>query len=190
MNILDIGCGLNKTPGAVGLDQLDLPSVDIKHSMREYQPLPLPSHSYDRIILSDIIEHVDNPAWLLSEAHRVGKPHATVWMRYPHYSSRNAYNDSDHKRYLGVDAFDHFIPGTRYGDKYQYYRNFGRNFAFSRVSRELTFKSPHLSRVVFAMTSLSAYEGFWSKLLPITAVVQELQILKNPSDLRQELSLL
>ena len=39
--VLDLGCGLRKTPGSVGCDMISLPSVDVVHDLNSF-PYPFP----------------------------------------------------------------------------------------------------------------------------------------------------
>jgi SAM-dependent methyltransferase len=59
-------------------------SVNLNHD-----PLPFPENTFDSVIAADVIEHVENPSFLLRECNRVLKsdgklilstPHATHWM--------------------------------------------------------------------------------------------------------------
>jgi SAM-dependent methyltransferase len=58
---LDIGCGDNKMPGFVGIDILDLPSVDIVWNI-ERTPWPLPAECASQAICSHLLEHLNPTA--------------------------------------------------------------------------------------------------------------------------------
>ena len=58
MKILDLGCGQNKVPGAIGLDNIQLPGVDIVHDLMNF-PYPIKSVSMDKIYLRHVIEHFE-----------------------------------------------------------------------------------------------------------------------------------
>ena len=51
MRILDLGCGDNKVEGAVGLDNIALPEVDIVHDLLSF-PYPLKDEAFDIIYLN------------------------------------------------------------------------------------------------------------------------------------------
>lgn len=44
--ILDVGCGPNKTPGAVGIDALPLEGVDVVHNLNQF-PYPFESNHFE-----------------------------------------------------------------------------------------------------------------------------------------------
>ena len=56
MKILDLGCGTAKVEGALGLDNIDIPGVDIVHDLLAF-PYPLDNQSFDKIYLRNVIEH-------------------------------------------------------------------------------------------------------------------------------------
>ena len=108
MKILDIGCGNAKTPGAIGIDSNPNTQADIVHDLDVY-PWPLEDNLFDRIVCSHIVEHVADFVRFVEEVHRVAKPGAIVEIVTPHFSSRYAYTDPTHRRFLSLFAFDYFI---------------------------------------------------------------------------------
>ena len=46
--ILDLGCGRNKVPGAIGLDLFPVPGVDVVHDLEAF-PYPFENNSFDEI---------------------------------------------------------------------------------------------------------------------------------------------
>jgi SAM-dependent methyltransferase len=101
--ILDIGCGSAKTPGAVGLDISPDTAADIVHDLDAY-PYPIESGSFDQILMQDVIEHVAEPIRLLEELHRIARPGARIQLRTPHFSSVLAYSDATHRHYFSMLA--------------------------------------------------------------------------------------
>ncbi len=108
MDILDIGCGNNKTPGAIGIDLNARTAVDVVHDLNQY-PWPLDGNSFDKIICNHIIEHVVEVVRFMEEIHRVARKDALVEIVTPHFSSRFSYTDPTHLRHLSLSAFDYFI---------------------------------------------------------------------------------
>ncbi|MBC8249756.1 MAG: methyltransferase domain-containing protein [Anaerolineales bacterium] len=108
MNILDVGCGNAKTPGAVGIDANPNTQADIIHDLNVY-PWPLAGDSFDRIICSHIVEHITNMVKFMEEVHRLGKPGARVEIVTPHFSNRFSFADPTHLRHLSLRSFDYFV---------------------------------------------------------------------------------
>ena len=71
--VLDVGCGQNKWPGAIGLDISPDTAADVVADLNEF-PYPLEDGRFDQILCQDVIEHVREPLRFLSELHRVAKP--------------------------------------------------------------------------------------------------------------------
>lgn len=101
--VLDVGCGLAKTPGAVGLDISADTDADIVHDLDVF-PYPIDDNSFDQILLQDVLEHVSEPIRLFEELHRIAKTGARVQLRTPHFSSVLAYSDPTHRHYFSTLA--------------------------------------------------------------------------------------
>jgi predicted SAM-dependent methyltransferase len=114
--ILDVGCGRNKTPGAVGLDRHAIPGVDVVHDL-DTIPYPFEPDSFDEIHANHVIEHVAAIETFLGELHRVGRPGAKVYIRTPHYSYSGSWHDPTHRWHLSTASFDYFAeahPAAHY----------------------------------------------------------------------------
>lgn len=107
-NILDVGCGNAKTPGALGIDGNPGTQADVIHDLNVF-PWPLESNHFDRVVCSHIVEHVADMIKFMEEVHRVSRAGATVEIVTPHFSSRFAYTDPTHVRQLGWRSFDYFM---------------------------------------------------------------------------------
>lgn len=105
--ILDLGCGANKVPGALGIDIVDLPGVDLVHNL-EAAPYPVPESCADEIYLNHVLEHFENPLPILEEIWRVARSSARVLIRTPHYSGRYAWKDPTHRRAFTSESFHYF----------------------------------------------------------------------------------
>jgi SAM-dependent methyltransferase len=81
--ILDVGCGSAKTPGAIGLDVSPNTAADIVHDLDVF-PYPIEDRSFDQILLQDVIEHVKEPIRVFDELHRVARPGGRIQLRTPH----------------------------------------------------------------------------------------------------------
>ncbi len=107
--ILDLGCGRNKKPGAVGLDSVALPGVDVVHDLNRF-PYPFPDRSFDEIHLTHVIEHVESILKVMEEVHRIGKPHCLVTIITPHHSDAISWQDPTHRWHLNSYSFVYFDP--------------------------------------------------------------------------------
>ena len=105
MKILDLGCGDNKVEGAVGLDNIALPEVDIVHDLLSF-PYPLKDEAFDIIYLRHVIEHFDinEINLVLNECHRILSNHGKLNISVPHAFSIAAYTDITHKSYFTFNS--------------------------------------------------------------------------------------
>jgi SAM-dependent methyltransferase len=96
--ILDLGCGNAKEPGAVGLDNVQLPGVDIVHDLREF-PYPFKDATADEIYLKHVVEHfaLADLQRIFGEAYRILKPGGVMHVRVPHVFSVAAWVDPTHR---------------------------------------------------------------------------------------------
>ena len=107
MKILELGCGINKTEGAFGIDINPRSSADLIHDLNDL-PYPLDANSYDLIICRSILEHLDNVIEVMEELHRLGKSGSLVKVTVPFFRSWAACTDPTHKRFFSSRSFDYF----------------------------------------------------------------------------------
>jgi SAM-dependent methyltransferase len=101
--VLDVGCGSNKWPGAVGLDISADTDADVVHDLNEF-PYPFDDDAFDQVLLQDVIEHVREPIRVMDELHRICRPGGRIQLRTPHFSSMLAYSDPTHTHYFSAEA--------------------------------------------------------------------------------------
>ena len=68
--VLDLGCGQDKTPGALGVDLVPGPGVDLVHDLN-VTPWPLEQNRFDQVVCSHVLEHLSDLAGVMREIHRV-----------------------------------------------------------------------------------------------------------------------
>jgi SAM-dependent methyltransferase len=111
MKILDLGCGHNKTPGAIGIDLVPGSQADIVYDLDLY-PWPLADDSFERVVCKHIAEHVAGLVQFMGEIHRVSRAGAVVEVVTPHFSNRYSFTDPTHVRHLAWRSFDYFTGGS------------------------------------------------------------------------------
>lgn len=102
--IIDLCCGSKKRPGAIGVDLVKLPGVDIVHDL-DKGPWPLESNSATNIRCEHGIEHVKDVNLFMKECHRILKNGGVLEIVTPHFSSYNSYVDPTHLRHLSAFWF-------------------------------------------------------------------------------------
>ncbi|MFH0939426.1 MAG: class I SAM-dependent methyltransferase [Planctomycetota bacterium] len=111
--ILDIGCGQAKTPGAIGIDLCPAPGVDIIHDLNRF-PWPLEDARFDTVVCSHILEHLADIVAVLNEIHRVSRPGARIKITTPHFSSLNSWEDPTHLHHFARRSFNFFDMTSRH----------------------------------------------------------------------------
>lgn len=116
--VLDVGCGRDKLPGAVGIDANPRSDADIIHDI-DVRPWPIADNSFTRVRAQDVLEHVEDFFGVMAEIHRVCVDGAIVDVRMPFMSSLNFATDPTHRRAGTSGTFDYFDPKRPMG-QYRY----------------------------------------------------------------------
>jgi len=77
--------------------------------------LLLKSNCADVVHLSHVMERVRDLIPFMEEVYRVCKSGAEVQVAVPYYTSRGAFRDPSHVRYITEDTFQYFDRPTDYG---------------------------------------------------------------------------
>jgi SAM-dependent methyltransferase len=157
--ILELGCGKNKSPGAIGIDKIDLPGVDIVADIEDGLGF-IPDNCVDEIYSFSCFEHIHNFEKLMSEIVRVLKNRGKTFVYVPHFSSPYYYSDPTHTRFFGLYSFYYFVE-----NRYQLKRkvpNYYFDTKIRIISQRLVFDSPFLcgkiiKRTIGAILNLSRY---------------------------------
>lgn len=113
MKSLDVGCGDAKKPGAIGLDSVALPGVDVVHDLTKY-PWPFENGSFDKVYLMNVIEHLPAPLQVFEEVHRILKPGGSVEVEVVYWNHRHAVSDPQHVTFYNEHTWE-FLTGERKG---------------------------------------------------------------------------
>jgi len=81
MKILDIGCGWNKTKGAIGLDIDPTSHADVVHDFDN--GLPFQDNEFDVVVMQHSLEHSKDIGKLIKECERVLKPNGVIEITVP-----------------------------------------------------------------------------------------------------------
>lgn len=102
---LNMGCGRDRREGFVNIDKERgfKPDgiVDIEEGM------PFKDNSFDYVMCLQILEHIEDIYFVMSEIRRISKPDATIHIEVPYYNAKVAYTHPDHKRFFTEYTFGH-----------------------------------------------------------------------------------
>jgi len=130
--ILELGCGRIKHPGAIGIDRIPLPGVDVVHDLNR-RPYPFADNTFDEVYAIHIIEHLDSILAVMEEIHRISRPNARVVVITPHHSDAISWQDPTHKWHLNSYSFNYFEPA--------YHTNYYTDSRFRIKSRHVELAS-------------------------------------------------
>ncbi len=107
--ILHLGGGNEYIPGWINIDisgrRLDL-KFDLNNCKSE--KIPFGDDTVDGFYMSHVFEHIYDTLSLMSELYRVGKHGAKLFIRLPHGSSNDAWEDPTHARAYFESSFVYF----------------------------------------------------------------------------------
>jgi SAM-dependent methyltransferase len=169
--ILDIGCGSAKTPGAIGLDISADTDADIVHDLDEF-PYPIEDSSFDQILLQDVIEHVRKPIAVFEELHRIARPGARIQLRTPHFSSVLAYGDPTHRHYFSTLAIRSLAQ-----PRFAHYTDVRFRVVHVSLDMWLPFRVTGLDRL--ANRFPETYEKYFAFRFPTMNIRAEFEALKS-----------
>lgn len=107
MRVLDVGCGINKFPGAIGVDRNRAGRADVVADLDRF-PYPFASASFDEIRAVHVIEHLADVIRAMEEFHRLGRPRGVVHIETPHYTDFSSFCDPTHRWHLNSYSFRYF----------------------------------------------------------------------------------
>lgn len=117
MKILDVGCGANKTEGAIGLDNNPRTGADVIHDLGDL-PYPFADDEFDLVVSNHVVEHVPDVMAFIGELHRVTRNGGTIKLLTPHYTNPDWPNDPTHRNHINSYTFNTFMPGRQVFDFY------------------------------------------------------------------------
>ena len=107
--ILDLGCGLNKQPGAWGID-LHGDQKDQHHNLDRF-PWPLPDNHFLIVYALQVLEHLAKSVQAMEEIWRICQNGAIVIISVPDGLCPGYAQDPTHKSPWNIGTFLYFCPG-------------------------------------------------------------------------------
>lgn len=116
---IDLGCGINKPQGYVGIDTIDIEGVDIVRDV-EKRGLPFSDNSVTLIRANSFLEHLEDLIFVMNECWRVLKEDGYLVGKVPKAGSDAGFRDPTHKRFFVVNTFKYFDECNQ--RKYEMYK--------------------------------------------------------------------
>lgn len=105
--LLDVGCGLNKLPGALGIDRNARTRADVLVDLDRF-PYPFRDNAFDDLQAIHVIEHLSDVIRALEEFHRIVRPGGEVFLVTPHYTDFSSFCDPTHRWHLNSFSLRYF----------------------------------------------------------------------------------
>ncbi len=107
VRVLDVGCGVNKLPGSIGIDRNPRTRADVLCDLDRI-PYPFRDSSFDRLQAVHVIEHVADVLRAMEEFHRLVRDGGTIFLVTPHYTDFSSFCDPTHRWHLNSFSFRYF----------------------------------------------------------------------------------
>lgn len=107
MKIIDVGCGTNKYPGAIGLDNNPRTDADVIHDLGVV-PYPFPDDEFDLVVSNHVAEHVPDVMAFVGELFRITKNNGRIRLLTPHYTNPDWPSDPTHRNHFNSYSFNTF----------------------------------------------------------------------------------
>ena len=175
LRILDVGCGINKYPGSIGIDRNPASRADVLCEL-DRLPYPFRDNSFDQVRAIHVIEHVSDVIATIEEFHRLVRPGGTIRIETPHYSDHSSFCDPTHKHHLTSFSFRYF--GEDHGG-FGYYSKARLREKYLHVKLLSFWKWLGFE---FLVNHFPRYRRFWEHYLCLVvrgkALVFEFEVLK------------
>jgi SAM-dependent methyltransferase len=171
--VLDIGCGANKVPGAVGMDINPRTAADVIHDL-DVLPYPFGNDEFDEVIGRHVIEHVQNPMAVMQELHRITRAGGLVRLVAPHWTNPDFATDLTHRNHLNSYSFRNLTEDRAVFDFYTEVRFRQREARVTVLNLWKVFGFELLINADHRFPSLRFLRKFWEQYL--NAVVRGKEI--------------
>lgn len=170
-DIIDLGCGPNKVPGAYGVDHHPYNGVNQVFNLDE-TPWPLPDDAYKHIYARHVIEHVADIRRFMNEIHRIGQYGAIVEIVTPHFSYLNSWEDPTHRWHLSCGWYKTFTE-SYLSEQVAAFEHLSTDLEFSRSWRN------KIGRLLVKLKGLSWWEKHYAFIYRATNFTTRLRVVKS-----------
>lgn len=169
-NVLNLGSGRARMPGAINVDISQSCQPDVVHDLRVF-PWPFDDNTFDRIYCYDVLEHLPDTIATMQELHRIARPSAIIAITTPHFTCFNAFTDPTHCHFFGLFSFDFFTGESTH--------DFYTDVRFAYRKRQLIFDPTRKNTLIRRVANRwpEFYERHLGWLFPAWFMSIELEVL-------------
>lgn len=175
-NCLNLGCEKEYRESDneyqwVNLDFDKRVKTDVCHDLNKI-PYPFKSNTFDEILASMVLEHLDNPYDVMMELYRISKDKGLIYIMVPYFSSFMNPVELEHKK-----GFCYMTFGEWYFNKelYPYFEVIKKKIFFTRVN--FVFLNPIINPIINLFPRV--YERLFSGILPASGVALIMRVKKD-----------
>jgi SAM-dependent methyltransferase len=158
VKVLDVGCGIKKYPGSIGLDYNPRSNADVIADLDSF-PYPFADGSFDEVRAIHVIEHVADVMKTMEEFHRLTRKGGRIFIVTPHYTDFSSFCDPTHRWHLNSYSFRYFGEDNA---GYGYYSHVKFREIFVRVKLLNLWK---LLGFEFLVNHSRVFRKFWEHYL-------------------------
>jgi SAM-dependent methyltransferase len=107
LRTLDVGCGINKLQGSIGIDHNPSSRADVLADLDHF-PYPFRDSSFDALQAVHVIEHLSDVIRAVEEFHRLVRGGGEVLIVTPHYTDFSSFCDPTHRWHLNSFSLRYF----------------------------------------------------------------------------------
>jgi SAM-dependent methyltransferase len=107
VRVLDVGCGIKKLVGSVGIDRNPASAADVLCDLDRF-PYPFADGAFDAVQAVHVIEHVSDVIRTMEEFHRLLRAGGRVRIVTPHYTDFSSFCDPTHRWHLNSFSLRYF----------------------------------------------------------------------------------
>ena len=173
---LNLGCGTDIKEAFVNLDVFKFKGVDVVHDLNKF-PFPFQDDSFSEVLISHVLEHVEDPVKVMEEVWRISENGAIIEIGVPYFSGLNAVGDPTHKHFFAAKTFDFFERGKL--GKGNYFEE-SREMNFKIVKKRIIYSNNRILKFFNPIINLhqSFYERFFAHIFPSQILEVTLKVVK------------
>lgn len=178
--LLDLGCGIRKRDGAIGVDIAVNNVVDVVHDLNIY-PYPFADNEVDDVLMDNSLEHLADVVKTMEEIFRITKHKGSVKIKVPYFRSHYAI-DPTHLHYFVSHSFYYFDPTHIF---HKYYKYSDATFKVEKVVFDDGHKYPLLKKIIYSVPRWIAnkspmlYENYFGHIFPMSEITFFLKVIKS-----------
>jgi len=116
MTKLNFGCGDDVREGWDNVDIQKNEKLTKSFDFNKF-PYPIEDNVYNFILVSQVLEHLQEPDKVIMELYRICRNKAIIRIEVPYYNNKGAFGSMQHLHYFSNETFKDFVEERKVIDK-------------------------------------------------------------------------